>query len=337
MTTTHRQLKLAVRARPPPDESDKSPAHVFRRHPSHLLLVSSVRTLNQFAAFVAVARHLNFAAASRELGLAPSSVAKAVSRLEQGMHVRLFHRTTRSVRLTSDGEALYERCVDVLSQVDALEQLTAAQSSEPVGILKVSAPEAYGRAVLLPIITSLLAIHPKLQADLRMTDDKIDIVREGLDAVIRFGPLPDSDLISRQYDAQPLRLCGSPTYLARQGHPVRIDDLQRHEVLAIRGCASGADRPLKFNDDGETITMRVTSRLRTSHAPSLVDAMLLGAGLAQVPSFMVDDAIESGRLVEVLASYRPAPLAVNLVTAGPRGLSPRTAALFDALRAQAAR
>jgi len=291
-----------------------------------------VTNLSQFVAFAAVARHLSFAGAARELGLAPSSVAKSVARLESRMNLRLFVRTTRSVQLTADGEELYRRCSEVLAQVAALEESTDVGSAHPTGILRISAPIGYGGKVVVPVIGRLLERYPKLRADLRLTDERIDLATNGLDAAIRFGKLPDSGLIAREVDRQPLLLCASPRYLARRRPPKGPADIENHDVIAFRMPGSGRGRPLEFHLGGATTTVKFAPRLWLSHGESLVDAMLADCGLAQVPQFMVAEALAAGRLVEVLPTFRPAPLDVNLVTSGGRHLVPRVKVLLDELR-----
>jgi LysR family transcriptional regulator for bpeEF and oprC len=295
-----------------------------------------ITNLSQFMAFAAVARQLSFAGAARELGLAPSSVAKSVARLESRMNVRLFVRTTRSVQLTADGEELFQRCSDVLAQVAALEESTDARSTEPTGVLRISAPIGYGGKVLVPAIGRLLERHPMLRADLRLTDERVDLAKDGLDAALRFGKLPDSGLIAREVDRQPLLLCASPRYLARHPAPQHPTDIEGHDVIAFRMPGSGRDRPLEFRVSGAPTAAKFTPRLWLSHGESLVDAMLADCGLAQVPHFMVEDALASGRLVELLPALRPDPLDVNLVTSGGRILLPRVRVLLDELRERTA-
>jgi len=305
-----------------------------RRHDTHGIMSSMTVNLTQFVAFAAVARHLSFAQASRELGVAPSSVAKSVARLETRMGVRLFVRTTRSVQLTADGEELFRRCSDVLAQVTELEEMTDVRSSEPTGILRISAPIGYGGKVVIPVIGQLLARHPKLRADLRLSDERVDLARDGLDGTLRFGKLPDSSLIAREIDRQPLVLCASPRYLAQRGTPTTPAEVAGHDVIAFRMPGSGRDRPLEFRVDGETVTPTFTPRMWLSHGESLVDAMLADGGLAQVPQFMAQEALATGRLVELMPTLRPEPLQVNLVTSGGRTLVPRVRVLLDALRLQ---
>jgi DNA-binding transcriptional LysR family regulator len=294
-----------------------------------------ITNLSQFVAFDAVARHLSFAQASRELGLAASSVAKSVARLENRMNVRLFVRTTRSVQLTADGEELFRRCSDVLAQVAELEESTDLRSGEPTGTLRISAPIGYGGKVIVPAVGHLLAMYPKLRADLRLTDERVDLAKDGLDAALRFGKLPDSAMIAREIDRQPLLLCASPRYLSRRGTPQHPEDIGEHDVIAFRMPGTGRDRPLEFRIGGKLTSMKSSPRLWLSHGESLVDAMLADCGLAQVPHFMAGEALRTGRLIELLPRCRPDPLSVNLVTSGGRALLPRVKVLLDELRDRA--
>ena len=293
-----------------------------------------IKNLSQIVAFDAVARHLSFARAARELGLAPSSIAKSVNRLESTLNIKLFTRTTRSVHLTHDGEVLHRRCTDVLAQIDALSQLTDVSSSSVHGILRVSAPIGYGGKVIVPVVARLLKRHPMLRVDLRLTDERIDLAGEGLDAAIRFGKLPDSNLVARELQKQPLLLCASPRYLQRRALPKEIDDLNSHDIVAFRMPDSGRDRPLEFRIGGEATRFTYTPRLQVSQGSALVDALLNDCGIAQLPYFMVESLLDQGDLIELLPALRPEPMDVTLLTPHGRALAPRLKIFMDELRSR---
>src|ERR1700761_1881718 len=183
-----------------------------------------MKNLNQFLSFAAVARNGSFAAAARELGLAPSSVAKSVARLESDLGTRLFHRTTRSLRLTEEGARLFERCASLLDAINALETLVTGGDAGPAGTLRVGAPIGYGTRRIVPVLSRLLAQHPSLDVEMRLSDERVNLVQEGLDAVIRIGHNEDSALVARQFDQQHLMLCATPQYIKRHGKVRTVTD-----------------------------------------------------------------------------------------------------------------
>jgi LysR family transcriptional regulator, regulator for bpeEF and oprC len=290
-----------------------------------------MKNLKQFLSFAAVARNSSFAAAARELGLAPSSVAKSVARLESDLGVRLFHRTTRAVRLTAEGDALFAKCARVLEEIELLE-LSATHSAEaPAGTLRVGAPIGYGTRRIVPVLNRLLAAYPALNVDMRLTDERVNPITEGLDAVVRIGSLDDSGLVARRFDQQHLVLCASPAYIKIHGALRAIEEVEQRSVIVFRMPTSGRERPLEFVDAAEKIQVRPQSRFALSHGDAMVEAVLQGAGIAQVPEHMVAHHITQGALVEELPGCRPAPLPVSVLTPGARMMPPRVRSFIDAL------
>jgi LysR family transcriptional regulator for bpeEF and oprC len=293
---------------------------------------SIMKNLNQFLSFASVARNGSFAAA-RELGLAPSSVAKSVARLESDLGIRLFHRTTRSVRLTEEGNTLFAQCVRVLDEINMLESLIAEPTGGPTGTLRVGAPIGYGTRKIVPVLSRLLAAHPLLNIEMRLSDERVNLVDEGLDAVIRIGSNEDSGLVARQFDQQYLLLCATPQYIQRHGALRSVAYVEAHPVIAFRMPTSGRERPLEFMENGESIQMRPRARFSSSHGDAMVAAALDGAGIAQVLEHMVEHHLREGRLVELLPACRPAPLPVNVLVPGTRMMPSRVRSLIDALAA----
>ncbi len=290
-----------------------------------------MKNLSQFVNFSAVARHGSFAQAARELGLAPSSVAKSVARLENELGARLFHRTTRSVQLTAEGQVLFEKSSRLLEEIEALDLSSVKDDDEPGGILRIGAPIGYGVRVLLPVLTRLQQRFSALEIDLRLSDERVTLLDEGLDAAVRFGQLEDSTLIARQIDSQALMLCASPAYLAGRSKIRSVKDLEQHPVVAFRLPTTGRERSLEFSDRGEKVVVAASSRFRISHGEALAEAAALGAGLAQVPEFMARPYLSRGALVEVLAKCRPSALPVFLVLPGSRVRPARVRVLVEAL------
>lgn len=290
-----------------------------------------MHNIQQVLAFASAARHASFAKAARELALSPSAVAKSVSRFEAQLGVKLFHRTTRHVSLTPDGQEIVARCQRILDEVETLKSTVGTARAAPSGKLSISAPLTYGKLVVLPMLTDLLAQHPQLTIDARLTDQVEDLVLEGLDAAIRIGPLEDSRLVARPFAQQMLTVCASPAYLKRQKKPRHPADLEHHDCLLFRLPASGRDRPWEFLVDGKPVKLHPASRLRLSDGEALVEAAASGLGLVQAPQYMMAEALREGRLIECLKDYRPEPLPISVVYPGNRMLPPRVRAFIDVL------
>jgi LysR family transcriptional regulator, regulator for bpeEF and oprC len=287
--------------------------------------------LEQFMAFAATARHGSFAAAAREQGVVPSTLAKAVARLEAELGVTLFHRTTRQVRLSPDGERLFERCQRVLAEIEELRAEASGARQAARGELLVSAPVLYGKRFVLPVLAALLPCHPGLRLELRLSDQYLDLVREGIDVAVRIGHLRDSSLVARRVDQQSLVLCASAAYLARHGTPRRVEDLQRHQAIAFRLPSTGRDRPWQFRQRGSVVEVAPQAQVRINETETVVEAIRHGLGLCQLPDNVVADELARGELVEVLPTCRPAPMPISVVVASGRLLPARVRVAIEAL------
>ncbi|WP_420476825.1 LysR family transcriptional regulator [Noviherbaspirillum sp. ST9] len=286
---------------------------------------------SQFLAFACAARHGSFAVAAREMGVTPSTVAKRIVRLEEQLGLKLFHRTTRQVTLTSDGEALFARCERILAEIDELETLAAGASGEPRGELRINVPITYGKRVVLPALAKLLLRHPELTADVRLSDQFCDLVKDGMDAAIRISALDDSRLASRQIGSQQLAVFASPDYLKRHGTPKHPSKLDGHSFILFRNPTSGRDRPVQFAIDGKTIDTHPPRRILLDDGEGMVKAACLGLGLTQVPDYMASEELAQGSLVEVLRNFQPPPLPISVIWPGNRLMPPRVRAFIDAL------
>jgi LysR family transcriptional regulator for bpeEF and oprC len=293
--------------------------------------------LQQFLSFAQTARRGSFAAAARDLGTAPSTVAKSVARLESALGVKLFQRTTRQVSLTPDGERLFRRCERVLAEVDELQAEAAGVRAEPAGLLRIDLPVTYGRRVVLPLLGALLHRHPQLQLDLRLQDDVSDLVRDGLDLAVRIGPLADSRLVARRIDTQQLVVVASPTYLRAQGRPERLEQLSSHRTIGYRMPVSGRVRPWQLREGRRAIELHPPHRTVVNEGDGMVAAAVLGLGLAQVPDYMAGDALGRGELVEVFGALRPAAMPIHVVVSSTRLLPPRVRLVIDTLQTLRAR
>ena len=289
--------------------------------------------LQQFIAFAETAKHGGFAAAAREQGVAPSTLAKAVARLEAALGVKLFHRTTRQVTLTPDGERLFQRCQRVLAEVEDLQAEASGTRAAPAGTLRIELPVFYGKRFVMPILNELARRHPALRLDIRLTDTKVDLVRDGIDLAVRIGRMDDSTLVARRVDQQALVLCASPEYLQAHGTPRRIEDLAAHSAIVFRLPTSGRDRPWQFRQRGTAVELSPEPRVRVNETEGLLAAVKMGLGLCQLPDLLVQDELARGGLLELLPSCRPEVMPIQLVYPSGRLLPARVRVAIDALGA----
>ncbi|MBI3382076.1 MAG: LysR family transcriptional regulator [Aquabacterium sp.] len=289
--------------------------------------------LQQFLAFAQTARRSSFAEAARDLGSSPSTIAKSVARLEEGLGVKLFHRTTRRVTLTPDGERLFKRCERVLAEVEDLQAEAAGARAQPTGTLRIDVPITYGRRFVLPLLAQLVREHPTLQLDVRLQDSYSDIVRDGLDLAIRVGTLRDSTLIAKRIDSQQLIVVASPDYLALHGTPSRIEEVSAHAAVLFRQPSSGRNRPWQLRQGRRQVELHPEPRAMVNDGEGMVAAAVGGLGLAQIPDYMARDELACGQLVEVLPACRPAPMPVSAVMPSSRLMPPRVRLALDALQA----
>jgi DNA-binding transcriptional LysR family regulator len=280
-------------------------------------------------AFAETAKRGNFAAASREIGCTPSTLAKAVSRLERQLGVRLFHRTTRQVRLTDDGQRLFGRCQKVLAELALLQEEASGAREEPAGTLRIDMPVTFGRLVMLPVLVRLAERYPRLSVDARFSDLYVDLVKEGVDVAIRTGTLGDSTLVARRFATQELLLFASPAYLARAGTPRTIAELANHTAVLFRVPSTGRDRAWQLRSAGRNVTFLPPSRFRVDEGDLIVRAAVLGMGIGQVPHYMVTEQLARGELVELLPAVRPSPMPIAAVMPSARMIPSRVRALLE--------
>jgi DNA-binding transcriptional LysR family regulator len=287
--------------------------------------------LQQFLAFAQTARRGSFAAAARDLGGSPSTLAKSVARLETALGVKLFHRTTRQVSLTADGERLFHRCERVLAEFEDLQADAAGTRAAPTGTLRVDLPIYYGRRFVMPLLATLLRKHPALTLEVRLQDGFADLVRDGVDLAVRMGELSDSTLVARRIDWQHLVMVATPQYLKAHGTPCRLEDLADHKAVAFRMPSTGRSRPWTLRQGRRNVEMHPPQTVQVSDTEALGTAALLGLGLTQLPEYIVQDEVARGELVSVLPDLQPAPMPISAVVPSGRLVPPRVRVLLEAL------
>ncbi|MGL4285708.1 MAG: LysR family transcriptional regulator [Phreatobacter sp.] len=286
--------------------------------------------LSGLTAFVRTADLGSFVAAGRVLGLSASAVGKAVTKLEQQLGVRLFQRSTRSIRLTEEGRLFHERCRRVLDDLDDAQAALARTRQAPRGRLRISAP-IVSYHLLLPVLPEFLARYPEIELDLDFNDRIVDLVDEGVDVAIRSGDLPDSRLMVRALRPFQLLLCAAPAYLERHGVPKCPRDLDHHLGIRFRFPNSGKvqDWPLTL-PPGEP-ELRVRSVITCNNMEALRGATVGGIGIGCLPDFLAREPLASGALRTVLHDQIDGPAQFSLIWPSSRHLSPKVRVLVDFL------
>ena len=286
--------------------------------------------LAEMEAFVAVVDHGGFTEAARRFGLSKSAVSKSVSALEARLAVRLLTRTTRRVSPTEVGLAYYDRARAVLAQAAEADSMVTAMQAAPKGVLRVSAPVAFGVGQVTPAAAAFLDAYPEIDVQMVLEDRFVELIAEGYDVAIRIGTLADSTLKVRRLAETRGVLVASPGYLDRHGTPRGIDELSGHRLLHYSHLASGNFWRLRA-PSGEERQVRVGARLTVNNGEALMKAAEAGTGIAMTPDFMLGDALAAGRLVEVLPG-RPADiLGVHAVYPEGRFQQPKLRAFVDFL------
>ncbi|PLR32612.1 LysR family transcriptional regulator [Chimaeribacter californicus] len=267
--------------------------------------------LDAMQVFIRVVELRSFTKAAALLGLPRSTVTDAVRQLEARLGVKLLARTTRHVSPTPDGDAYYLRCLNILAEVEDAEGAFAGGT--PKGVLRVDVQGTLARHFMLPALGDFLAAYPGIELQLSESDRRVDALREGIDCVLRVGPVHTSDLVARPLGVLEEITCASPAYLARFGTPHSPADLAGHLMVGFR-TEEGTVLPLAFTQDGRATTVTLPCRVSVNGVESFVEAALQGFGLLQAPYYSLGPALASGQLVPVLEAFAPGtPLPVTLL------------------------
>lgn len=287
--------------------------------------------LDQYRIFIQVAEMGSFIKAAHTLELPRASVSAAIQQLEAQVGTRLLHRTTRQVRLTTDGAQLLERVRPLLADVENIDLMFQASQRQVSGQLRIDVPSRIARRLIAPALPSLLRRHPRLRLVLGSSDRAVDLVLEGVDCAVRVGTLQNTSLVVRPLGKIGLVNCASPAYLQDQGVPERPDDLgQGHWMVGYASPATGRELPWEYlSDDGVERTVDVPSQVVTNNAENYIACCRAGLGLIQIPRYDVQHLLDAGELVEVMPAYRPAAMPVSLLYPHRRQRSRRLAVFLD--------
>jgi DNA-binding transcriptional LysR family regulator len=270
------------------------------------------------AIFAKVVELRSFAAAASELALSKATVSKAVSRLEERLGARLFNRTSRRLALTDAGQRLAARAARLLADGEEAENETLAQSTAPRGLVRLAVPMSFGVKAVAPLLPEFLSQYPDVSIDLHLSDATVDLIGEGFDAGLRIARLPDSSLIARRLCGMPRYTVAAPSYLKRHGRPTHPMHLADHKCFGYAYLSSNVWQ--YTNASGEQASVRPAGQLRVNNGEAVMPSLIAGLGIADLPEFIVGDAIASGKVEVILKGWKQAEAAVHLVTppGGPR-------------------
>lgn len=277
--------------------------------------------------FTRIVERRSFTQAADDLGLPRSSVTDAVKSLEARLGVRLLQRTTRVVSPTLDGEAYYQRCVNLIADMEEAEGVFAG--ARPAGLIRVDVHGTQARHFLLPGLPAFLEAYPDIRLHIAEAHQPLDMIREGFDCILRAGDLADSPLIARRVATLERGTFASPAYLERFGVPESPDDLDGHRMVGLLTPDTHEVDLLAFIDDGKARRVMLPTSITVTGAETNVAAACQGLGLVQLPLYRIEAELRAGLLVEILKAFPPSPLPVHILYAPTRRLTPRLRVFMD--------
>ncbi|NWO55781.1 LysR substrate-binding domain-containing protein [Chromohalobacter israelensis] len=280
---------------------------------------------DRIEAFIEVARLGTFSAAARHLQVSTSHVSRLIGQLESQLGTTLLYRTTRQTRLTDAGALYYRHCRHLFDGFREAEEAIVDFQSRPKGTLRLTCATTFGERYIAPLVNDFQCRHPQLEIDMHFTNRRVELVEEGFDVAIRMGVLRDSSLIARRLCERREYVVGSPAYFERAAPPHSLAELPHHN------CLRGSRDSWLFEINGHRREIRVDGRWRANSGPALLDAVLKGLGLAQLPDYYVTPHLARGELVPVLTAYQFTDTAVWAIYPRHRHLSPKVRQFVDFL------
>ncbi|MQT45485.1 LysR family transcriptional regulator [Pseudomonas helleri] len=282
---------------------------------------------NAMLVFTRIVELGGFAKAADSLQMPRASVTVLIKQLEAHVGVQLLHRTTRQVSPTLDGAAYYQRCVRLLADLEESEGLF--RGSQPKGTLRVEMPAAVGRLVVFPALPEFTGRYPQIDLEIGLNDRPVDLIREGVDCVIRGGLTVDDSLVARPLVQMDQMTCASPDYLRAHGVPQSLDDLNGHRMIEYFSSASGKRYGLEFQLGDDVRLINLPKQVSVNSAEGYLAACVAGYGLVQTPRYHVAQQVREGSLQEVLSDCLPPRLALTALYPPHRQLSPRVRVFVD--------
>jgi DNA-binding transcriptional LysR family regulator len=287
--------------------------------------------LKQIEAFVDVVEKGSLARAALEQHITPVMLGRRIDALEKRLGVKLMHRTTRHLTLTEQGAVFLDHCRKLLGELDAAEQIISEGRHKATGHLIVSAPAAFGRKHVAPHAPAFVAANPEVQISFNLTDQVIDLVREGYDVGIRIGGVIDPNFVAVKLATNRRVVCGTPAYFERHGIPRTLDDLARHNCLAFN-LQGGQQRGWYFQKNGKAVTVKVSGNLDCNDGELLHRWAREGLGLGWRSTWEIQTQLASGELMTVLDEYALLQYDIMAVYAQQRHLPAKVRFFIDALK-----
>jgi DNA-binding transcriptional LysR family regulator len=296
--------------------------------------MKSLNSLKGISSFVAVASAGSFTAAAKLQGVTAVAVGKNVATLEAHMGVRLFQRTTRTLRLTAEGEIFYAQCLEPLRALEAAQLSAQTSTKARAGLVRITCAAAFGAGFIVPLMPEFHAAYPHIHIELHLDDNVNDMVLDGYDVGLRIGRLNDSALIARPIAPLPFVVCASPGYLKRCGVPRVPADLARHNCLRMRRARNAAAMPWLLRDAGPDFSATLTGNFFVNDFSALVAAGVQGQGLVNAPLPLVMPLFRAGQLQPVLTEHIEPRLTVYLYFLNRKNLPARTRCVIDFILAR---
>lgn len=287
-------------------------------------------TLERMRTFVRVAERGNLSAVAREMNMGQSSVTRHLHELEEALGAKLLSRTTRRVSLTEEGSRYYANAVQILRLVEQAGDEVRSTRGEAAGTVRISCTAALGVRHISAMIFAFQDRYPKIAVDLSLTDERIDLVREGVDIALRLGPLPDSTMKLRALGLSRRVFVGSPHYLARHGRPTKPRDLTMLNGIRMSNIAGNETLSLS-GPNGESLVIPFGGSLRVDHGLAAREAYIAGRGIGPAHLWLVDDLLSDGRLETILPGYTPPPVPLNMLIVPERADIARVRLLVEFL------
>ncbi len=291
-----------------------------------------MQDLKQLEAFITVAQSSSFVAAAHKLGVSKALISRRVADLEASLQVRLLNRTTRKTTLTENGQAYFERCADILTQLGEATAAVTANASNIRGKLRINAPLSFGNLHLAPLWGAFMLQYPQVELDVVLSDRLVDTVEEGFDLTVRIGDLQASSLVSRQLTSARMVLCAAPKYLAQAPAISALQDLAEHRVTVYTGSSKGAVwRMTDPQGKAQQLVVTALPGVRANSGDTCVAAAVAGYGLCFQPMFLVEPLLRSGQLQAVLPQFVGPSLGIHALYPSRKHLSGKVRAMVDFL------
>lgn len=284
---------------------------------------------NAMRVFTRIVELGGFAKAADSLHIPRASATILIKQLEAHLGVQLLQRTTRQVSPTLDGQAYYQRCVSLLTDLEDTEAAFSSASIAPQGVLRIDIPVGFGRLIVIPALPQFTDRYPMIELEIGMSDRPVHLIREGVDCVVRAGPSLDESLVARPLANMTQVTCASREYLQRHGAPLTLEDLPQHKVIEYFSASANKRYGLEFVIDGRVRDFSLPKAMSINSADGYLAACEAGYGLVQTPYYHIVEQLRSGSLVEVLSTFRPPTMALMALYPPHRQMSRRVRVFVD--------